>query len=234
MAIEDYTTFTEVDPGGQLVVTASKIQINSLPRSVNSWVVSDRGAGFFGGDYTIEFDTQIDAPVNNDGFAQVFMVANDVDDAQWIHENSDANGVRIVRAAGIDIAVQLTEADGGTEYLDTYTGTTATTYYLKVVRDEGMGVNGTLSAFIYSDASRTVLLDTLSIALHSSKKDYQQLYGAASWKAPSGGEVISGFVQNLELIAVVSNGLSGELVKRFTTRPVARSVAKDLWIDREV
>ena len=52
--------------------------------------------------------------------------------------------------------------------------------------------------YIYSDSERTILLDTLGINLHSSKKDYRYVYGLNTANSGAAGEQV-GYVQNLNL-----------------------------------
>lgn len=51
-----------------------------------------------------------------------------------------------------------------------------TYYYLEIERDESTGTYGTLLCRIYSDESRTTLVDTLSATL-SAKNDFRTIYG---------------------------------------------------------
>ena len=51
MALEDFTTYTEVDTAGRLTVTSDTITIENLDRDEDSYIYADKGADFFDGDY---------------------------------------------------------------------------------------------------------------------------------------------------------------------------------------
>lgn len=80
----------------------------------------------------------------------------------------------MVLTLGLDVnttnRLRLIENDG-TLYYDTFTFAASVQYYTKFKRDESVGAYGTAYGYIYDDAARTSLLDTLSQALHA-KRDY--------------------------------------------------------------
>jgi len=80
---------------------------------------------------------------------------------------------------------------------DEYAAAINTTYYNKVKRDEAIGDNGTLYMYIYSDAGRTNLLDTLSVAL-TSKVDFRYFYVAQNTDT-GGADECYGWLENLDL-----------------------------------
>ena len=93
--------------------------------------------------------------------------------------------------------VYLRELHGQTPYDDSWLSTVNTDYYPKVKRDEAVGTYGTIYAYIYSDADRTSLSDTLSVALHE-KRDFRYIYGINSLGADN-NYVCTGYVKNLDL-----------------------------------
>ncbi len=112
--------------------------------------------------------------------------------------------------------IYLRERDASTNYSDTYAGATATQYWYELERDEAVGTYGTIYLRIYSNSSRTTLLDTLSIALHTSLKDYRYLY-VTNTLDDAGGSSATGYSQNYDLMEAVggatgkSNPLYGPL-----------------------
>jgi len=113
--------------------------------------------------------------------------------------SEDALSARFV-ITGTDASyIYAFEIDGGTAYNDSFTSPTINvSYWLEIERDEAIGTYGTFYVRIYSDSARTTLVDTLSITLHTSKKDYEYLYGAQSLDA-SGAGVLTSYVQDLDL-----------------------------------
>ena len=46
-AVEDFTTYTEVDENADITVTSTKADVSTMRRDALSYVVSDKGAGHF-------------------------------------------------------------------------------------------------------------------------------------------------------------------------------------------
>ena len=80
---ENYTTYTEVDPGSQIAITSTtRIDFTGLPRNVDAYVYADKGVDYYSGDF--EFDLDI-TPTNGSsstasGVAAVWATTNDIDD----------------------------------------------------------------------------------------------------------------------------------------------------------
>lgn len=197
MAVEDFTTYTEVDSDSSLTVIASRIDFDTLSRNEEAYVYKDFGIDYWEGDFEFLMDFEITSGVEG-SVVIACLLSNLVDDAFGIYNASgDFLGIRLWPAGGGGI--QLSEVDGGSFYADTFpTLDLNTRYYLRYKRNESIGLYGTLICLIYSDSARTVLLDTLSIALHSSKKDFRYKYGSNAWNT---GETIAltGDISNLDL-----------------------------------
>lgn len=197
MAVEDLTTYTELDPSSELAVTSTVITYTDVGRTDDAWVYDDKGVAFFDGDFTHHFDIKVTAD-GDFGLNAVWGLKNtvsalDVDDDELFafpYGNGGTFGTLFLR-----------EIDADTAYSDTFTISIDTFYYLEVERDEAVGTFGTLYARIYSDSNRTTLLDTLSITLHTSKKDWRYIY---AFNALNDGDAQinryqSGIAQNLDL-----------------------------------
>jgi hypothetical protein len=111
----------------------------------------------------------------------VWALANEQNDWQTIFlASGNALGVRWQNAAGAGAALRLTEQTGGVAIGDTSDVIgTDTPCWLTVVRDEAVGTYGTLYCYIYSDADRQTLVDTLTVAL-SVKVDFRFLFAVMS------------------------------------------------------
>ncbi len=206
MAIENYTTYTEVDPNSRFTVTAAKIEY-VLVRPEDAYVYSDKGVNFFSGDFTMEFSFETSASGQEGTSAgNIWAVSNIVDDSNGIDvANGDYLSLVIIVGLGVDTGtITLEECDGGT----LYGGSSTADYrhgvprYIKIVRDESVGTYGTLYLYVYSDAARTTLVHTSTITLHSSKKDFRYLFALLSTAAGAGGTPnVTGFSENLEVTA---------------------------------
>jgi hypothetical protein len=181
MAIEDFSAYTEVDPGDDIVKTETRITWTNLPRNLTSLVYDDKGVDHFDGNFTHLITVCLTA-TDIWGFTVCWMLANEVNDYQSIDDGG-----------GDLLAVSLNESSGGTDYRiflrdvcagalshDNWNGVVLNTpYYLKIKRDESVGEFGTLYCYIYSDRERTDLLATLTVPLDE-KEDYRYVYGCSS------------------------------------------------------
>jgi hypothetical protein len=104
--------------------------------------------------------------------------------------------------------VFLLELDGGSFYLDAfYTISNGVIYYLKIDRDEAIGSYGQIRSRIYTDEARTTLVNTQTIALNSSKKDYRYIYAAQTNNAGAPGAPVTAFAENMDLQEVTGVGI---------------------------
>jgi|GEM_PF-1428486 len=198
MAVEDFTTYTEVDPNSHITVTASRVAYAGLSTSEDAYVYKDKGVDHFAGDYEHLATVLIDA-VTGDGLVFNWVLANLINDMKGIADAAgDYNGAA-TRYTNSDTSykVSLYERVGASAYSDVYVGAVDTIYYLKIKRDEGVGTYGTLYCYIYSDAARTNLLDTLTLTLHE-KEDFRYIYACNSYNNAS-GFTITGYTENLDL-----------------------------------
>ncbi len=204
MANEDFTTYTEVDPNSRITVIAAKVSW-SLNRQESAWVYDDKGAAFFSGDFAHALTVTLSA-ASSGGFIMAWALTNDIDGYRTIY-NAAGSGLFLTLGApsGTDETISIFEVDGvETVYNDVYTfvGAMPHTVYLKIARDESVGTFGTLYCYIFSDAARTILLDTLSIALHTSKKDFRYIFACETW-VDDGTLATTGYMEDLDLSSSV-------------------------------
>lgn len=194
---EDFTTYTEKDDNNRATKTTTRITVASMPSTEDVYIYKDKTVGFYDGDFTFVATVNLTA-ADADGRQYVWMVANLVDDAKGIDDASGDYLACFLYGAGSSVYnIYLEECDGGAIYQDSYVISLNTPYYLKITRDETIGTYGTLYCYIYSDAARTALLDTLSITLRSSKKDFRYLYGLNNRNSGVASRAISGYSENL-------------------------------------
>ena len=194
---EDYTTYTEQDPDSDITITSSKIDVSSILRGVDAWVYDDKGSAHFDGDF--EHLVEMYHTTGQWIIIALWAIANNVEAiVDWVSNSHDALMCGWYTWDWTPW-VMLREIDGGTAYDDYWTSPSASTlYYLTIERDEAVGTYGTLYAYIYSDASRETLEDTLSVALHTSKKDFQYIFGFNNYGS-DGSNSWTGYAQNLDL-----------------------------------
>ena len=202
MATENLTTYVEVDPNSRFSVTQTRVTISGLLGSDSDhYVYKDFGVDYFSGDFTIDLTIRISSTAAVSG-GILWCLANVID--SWMDlRNANESALAIELARGSDPPtnqLNIREADSGTVYTGaTYNISVNTTYYLTVKRDEGIGTYGTIYLYIYSDAARTSLITSSSIALHTSKKDFRYHYAIMSQKYSGWTGAISGYVEDFEI-----------------------------------
>jgi len=180
MAEENFLTYPEIDPNSRITVTATRVTWAGLTGNEDAYVYSDKGVNYFNGDFVHLLTLCITASVNN-AVIYPWALTNTLDDIYGIYlAGGSFLGLRIQHQTTIQLG--LGESDAGVYYESTYYVMTAgIVYYLKIVRDESVGTYGTLYLYIYSDAARTTLLATKSLALHTSKKDFRYIFAVGSY-----------------------------------------------------
>jgi len=198
---EDFTTYIEQDANYHIAATELEITFENLDCNEDAWVRKDFGIDFFSGNFAHQL--MVKATGHDDaGMAGVWAMTNILDDLKGIE---DASGdflslIMLYDTGASAYKLRLRECDSGTLYDDDYTIAVDTEYYLTIHRDETVGSFGTLYCYVYSDAERTDLIDTLAIALHTSKKDFRYLFGVNSYNSAAAVQKLSGVVSYLKII----------------------------------
>lgn len=214
MGYEDFTTYTEQDPNSDITIaSATEINVSTLNEDVDAWVYKDLGENHFDGDFEHLVKITINAWTGNWPGALVWLLSNDIDDGNGLQTaNKSFLGILFYRNGAFNqVNISLRERDGSTSYSDIYTSGNLTlpkTYYLEIERDEAVGDYGTIYCRIYNDAERTDLVDTLTVALHTSKKDFRYVFAVDSWDADNAAIDISFDVEDLDLQEPVLAGIT--------------------------
>lgn len=196
MAVEDFTTYTEVDPNSRLAKTATRVIWTDLTGDEDAFVYVDKGANYFADDFT-HLITANNTALGHDVGVYCWVLTNVVDSVTNIYiANGDCLAVRLYGYSGA-YSITLTEIVGGAIVTDAYSISLNTAYYLKIVRDESFGANGKLYCYIYSDTARTTPLATLSITL-AAKRDFRYIHAANTGDSNRPASS-SGYSENLEL-----------------------------------
>jgi len=201
MAKEDFTTYTEVDPNSRITVTADRSEWAGLDKNEDAYVYDDKGVNHFDGDFehllTIYADTGVEG-----AHVVPWALGNVID--SWIPMHDDrCLSISIFYPSTDAPRLDLDEWVGGVRQArDSVNINIDTPYYLTIKRDENVGTYGTLYCYIYSDAARTNLVTTLSIAL-SEKADYRYIYVTQSANNNTTPYTQSGYSEDLDLQEVV-------------------------------
>lgn len=201
-AFEDFRTFIENDPSGFVSVdSAIKVTVSGIDRLVPTYLAKDYGINFFNGNFIHEIEVTNNGNTNG-GICAVWAMANTLNGSFPIRTTSDLLGVVFDFSAG-NPRIFAWEADGGTLYFSAVTQilTLGQKIFLRIKRDENVGAFGTLDCQIYTDPARTVPLSTLTLTLHTSKKDYRNLYVTQADNAGTAGQTISCVMEKLELVS---------------------------------
>jgi len=197
MATRDFLTATEVDPNGRIERTTARSTFTNLTNEEDAYLYWDDGVNHYNGDFEHLIDVCMTAYSLDWGFPAIWGLANLIDDYQGIvTANGDELSVHLQRRTDAN-AITLEERIAGTAYYALYNISLNTIYYLKIKRDETVGTFGTLYCYIYSDAARTNLLSTLSLALHE-KEDFRYMYVTQSYNEGTSSS-LSGYCENLDL-----------------------------------
>ena len=214
MALENYTTYSEYDASGKVTVGENTLAVagnNNTAFSVHKVFA----AGHFSGD----FEHIVAVKLNDDGAANnavvpFWGVSNETSEAAHSFKQIDeASGDCLYTFIyeGTAASIYLREIVAGEIYQD-YKGSLSigSWYYHEIERDESTGTYGTLLCRIYSDESRTTLVDTLSVTLHE-KEDFRTVYAVSSYYANS-SRAHSQEIKNLDLQeAGTTHTVTGEI-----------------------
>ena len=204
MATENLTTYTEVDSGADITVSASAAQFDTMRRDAVSYVYKDFGAGYFS-NFDIDFEFEITSVSGNSGVTVLCAVSNTIGTLQDFIDNTDGIDALAFSNTG-NLEILLTDRSNSNEdsYIDG--GTSSNLLYCTMQR---IGTTTTLR--IYSDSGRTTLVDTLSITCETETKRY--FYALISRDSASAAtDTQTGYTQNFEISDIVTiDGISSSI-----------------------
>ncbi len=194
MAVEILTSYTKVDDNSRLTVTTTKATGVDVGRDEDVYLYKDQGANRF-----------------NDLFISVKLLIS----ATSVHTASAAfGGMAISNTVGsvvdfvaTDIYVAVDYEGAGNLFKvflglgagvesDNYIGLANTPYYCLLERAEN---SDTATLKIYSEASRTTLLDTLTVTGVGTSTKWRYSYGFVNWNSGGADVMFDGYVQDLNL-----------------------------------
>ncbi len=205
MAAENFNLYTKSDAPGRLAVTSSRVTWTDLLRGDDQvFLYKDKGVGFFNGSFVHTLTIQ-QSSSDTSAVVVCWALTNDLDDLQGLIGGSkDALFVQIGRSTSpTPTTITIQELDGGSVDGDGaggYAGSDTITYYLTITRDETASAFGDLKLQIYTDAARTVLVNTQTFSLNTSKKDFRYVMPVMSFdRTTATVQKSSGFSQDLDL-----------------------------------
>lgn len=186
-AIEDFTTYTEVDENTDLAVISDTVTITSAQtRQVTFRVTDDKGAGHFG-----EFEhlvKHVSTTVEIHHICGIWNVTNTLGDLYA--QDTAGDGLAVYSHTNI---ANISMWDFSNDNIDVYDSIEDEPHWHTIERS-----STTLTDKIYSDESRTDLLDTLSITCETGTKRYISV--ASSYDHNLGTAYLySGTVEDLDL-----------------------------------
>jgi len=191
MAVEDFTTYAEVDPNNRITVTAPKCETAGLSRNETAHVSKDRGVDHFG-DFECLFTIRTKTSGSADAIVLMAVVANAVDD--W-KDLSAGIGVMLQGHTTYTIYV----AGVSTGYSSNYACADNTIRYCTLTR-----TGSSVELKIYTDSAKTNLDATLSITLDATDNvNYRYIYGMQSWYDQQVHTITGAYIEDLDLQEVV-------------------------------
>jgi len=199
MAVQDFTTYTEVDTNNHLSQDTNTSTFAGLTCAETCYLYKDFSADYFDGDFTQEFTFYLDNQTSV-GFMCPWMMGIDLGDySTLVTTGTHYFLCNLVMNNGGTRTYYAIECDGGNVYSDSYTTFELDTlYYIRVKRDESVGTYGTFYTYIYSDAAHINLIDTLSVTLHTAKRDHRYLLAPTSFNN-GGAPTSDGYIEDLKI-----------------------------------
>jgi len=185
---ENLSTYTEVNPTGFMTVNDTTVNVYGMPCSGSDYVYYDFGAGYFGGNFILDYSLQITYATALGIFYPVIL-SNALGSWATINNGGESSiGLRILGDAN-DTSLQQTYTGAGYQSVPDNSWSLSTQYYCRLKRDESVGTYGTLYHYWYSDAARTILVDTQTLTIAQGSYDYQYLMLATSYGSGATGAV---------------------------------------------
>lgn len=171
--LEDFTTYTEVDPNDHIAVSAHEV-IATLHQTENAFIYKDKGVGHFG-DFVHTFELRA-MPSGLRGRSACWVLANAVaSERDLLMAHELFLSIQIIELGTAEIALQLYSFNGSSGHTSAIDCDLPTDTWLTVSRQ---GDEYTLE--VYSDAERTNLLATVTRPVFTTPLRY--VYAASSFQ----------------------------------------------------
>jgi len=226
---EDFTTYTEVDPNSNIVVTASTITATNMTYGDHAYVYFNKGAANKDSKYftalRARFATSSSVSSTGGQAVMVLGLSNEVGDGR----SQFTTGLTVEWSLSTtEVKLRIWEDGGGASNDITAALSADTTYYCEYRWVGGSQVN----LLIYSDSAYTTLVDTLTITNATFGATYRNVYGMGS-VGTSGTTTATVVVSNMTLYRFQFNGFHA------MNRVVTANVSDDFetypgsWLESE-
>ena len=164
MPLEDFTTYTEVDPNSHLDKTANHVDHKGY-RNEDCYLYKDKGANHFG-DFTHLIDLKpVGHGTTSAGLSTIWMLSVDTVDDIYGIKTAGKTAIAVCCQGYSTASTYLWEMYGSSAYNSAVLSLTyGTQYYLKIVKS-----GTTLTLYIYTDSARTTQItgSPVSLTLHA-------------------------------------------------------------------
>lgn len=195
---EDFTTYTSLDPNGRFTITPQILTIAALDRDETARLFIDKGANYFGPTWQHTLKTVCDnSPGQTQGLslAATWSISNTISDLYtWDVGNHQAITLHWYQ----DITtIHLYFRDWKSASYDWHTyGTSQIIFTAYPTLQRTSETNA--QCRIYTDAARTILLDTLNISVTSGDR-HRYLFAANSYDSGHADREFFGTCEDLQL-----------------------------------
>ena len=210
--LQDYVAdWTEDDVGGYLAVAQNRITATAQPGSALSMVYRDFGAAHFGATFEHLLDSI--CTVDGNDYPAMHMLCNTVEGFRDAYNNYSQAVALYYNSSTSQLKIFETEGRSN----DASLGLAAARHYSTFQRTGETALQNR----IYSDAGRSVLVDTIAITLTSGRR-YRYGINANSYYAGGGGTMTYD-VGNLDLQEGVVSASGAHSQSRSVSRSVSAS-----------
>lgn len=194
MALEDFTTYVEVDPSAYISVAASLLTGNG-DSDADAYVYSDMGVGHFG-DFTHDFEFKNTS--TGGGKWYPWILANSLSEARTLKNNFDGFSVE-VKFKNNGYEAKLNSNFTGNKPATKITGANNVLRYATVSRTAGA-----ITLSIYTDAARTTHDVNSPHGLTGETNTCRYIYGFNTENQAKTGKLWGGTVGALDINEAVS------------------------------
>jgi len=151
MVVEDFTTYTEVEPDDRIQKTSTHVDMAQF-MDEEAYLYKDKGSNHFAGDFEHFIDVKI---VSGQNYFKgwLWALANTVDDGFAIQGSLDYLALTYEQSPSLPYyRLRLWHGVGGSNYSSGYSGISLDTwYYLSIIRDENAGPAGRIYLYLYAN-----------------------------------------------------------------------------------
>jgi hypothetical protein len=212
--VVDYTTFTEVDPNDTITVSSSTITANAIFTKESAFTYRNYGAGFFTEPLNHQFDCQMGSASQNLGRFGIWGVFDNFGDVRTLLINDEGMSVDLFTDSSVVTLFAFVAKGGSQDFDQSVNLSLDTRYYIDVAIS-----SGTYTTKIYSDPTRTTLVDTLTVA-YTISVNFPYNIAMSSWLNVAQTAVAYGDVSNLTFDVGSVDSSAGILGRDFTANGV--------------